>query len=433
MLSAFPGGLPHRDALDAVVADRPVFLPNRDHHGAWVNSAALQRAGISAGAPDPSDGRIERDGAGEPTGMLHEGAMGLVGAVLPQTTREREIEGLLEAQRYLHSLGITAWQDALLGSYSNLTDASAAYQSCLESGELTARVVGALWWDRNRGAEQIDELVERRARHSNEGFRATSVKIMQDGVAENFTAGMTTPYLDASGAPTDNSGLSMVDPMRLGDYVTSLDALGFQVHVHAIGDRAVREALNALEAAHRVNGASANRHHIAHVQVIHPVDVPRFAELGVTATMQPLWAVHEEQMDELTLPFLGPERGAWQYPFASLLRAGARLAAGSDWPVTSPDPLAGIHVAVNRQAPTAWGDVRRPFLADQALDVESALTAYTAGSAYVNSLDDAGRIQVGALADLAVLDRDIVAAPPSQIGEAQVVATYVGGREVFSR
>ena len=344
-----------------------------------------------------------------------------------------QVEALLEAQRYLHSLGVTAWQDAILGSYANITDASQAYAACADDGTLTARVVGALWWDRSRGAEQVDELVERRRLWTRERFRPTTVKIMQDGIAENFTAGMLAPYLDGAGPTTDNAGLSMVEPEALKSHVTALDAAGFQVHVHAIGDRAVREALDAFAAAGDANGQGDQRHHIAHIQVIHPDDIGRFAELGVTANMQPLWATHEEQMDDLTLPFLDADRAGWQYPFASLARAGARLAAGSDWPVSSPNPLWAIHVAVNRQLPVGAGEVREPFLAAEALDVETALHAYTAGSAYVNHLDETGTIRVGALADLAVLDTDIRTCPPSEIGEARVLATYVDGVEVFAR
>jgi predicted amidohydrolase YtcJ len=430
-MAAFPGGLPRREALDGVVPDRPAFFPNRDGHGAWVNTRALDLAGIDAGTSDPADGRIERDPDGTATGVLHEGAMDLVTRMLPEDSLEDQVGALLEAQRYLHSLGITAWQDAIVGNYSHIADGCNAYQSCASNGRLTAKVVGALWWSRTGGGEQVADLVERRARLSHGNFRATSVKIMQDGVAENFTAGMTSPYLDGSGRPTDNSGLSMVDPVALREYVTELDAKAFQVHVHAIGDRAVREALDAFEAARATNGDSGNRHHIAHIQVIHPDDVGRFRELGVTANMQPLWAAHEPQMDELTIPFLGPERARWQYPFGSLAASGARLAAGSDWPVSSPDPLRGIHVAVNRSLPDDASP--EPFLAEQALDVSTALTAYTAGSAYVNHLDDTGRIMVGAAADLAVLDRDITAGPREEVGAAAVVATYVDGVAVYER
>jgi hypothetical protein len=426
-IAHFPNGAPGADRLDAVVADRPVFLANRDHHGAWVNSRALQLAGIDAAVPDPVDGRIERDASGRPLGLLHEGAMHLVDPVLPTATEDDQLAALLEAQTYLHSLGITGWQDAIIGTYANMTDASGAYVRAEAEQRLTARVVGALWWDRSRGAEQVPELVERRSRLAGERFRATSVKIMQDGIAENFTAGLTTPYLDACGHRTDNTGLSFVDPVALAEHVRELDRLGFGVHVHAIGDRAVREALDAFQAARRRNGVTGNRHHIAHIQVIHPEDVARFAQLDVTANMQPLWAVHDAQMDEFAIPFLGPERAGWQYPFASLEASGARLAGGSDWPVSSPDPLHGIHVAVNRTSP---GSDEPPFLAEQRLDLTSALRAYTGGSAYVNGDDDGGRIAVGARADLAVVDRDLFALPVEEIASARVVQTYVGGRLV---
>lgn len=253
---------------------------------------------------------------------------------------------------------------------------------------------------------------------------------MQDGIAENFTAAMTSPYLDSCGCATANAGLSFVDPVALRSHVTELDALGFHVHFHALGDRAVREALDAVGAARTANGRRATRHHLAHLQVVHPDDLTRFAEVGAIANIQPLWAAHEPQMDELTIPFLGPERAAWQYPFGALLRAGATLAAGSDWPVSSPDPIAGIHVAVNRMEPDATDG--RVFLPEQRLDLATALAAYTAGSAHVNGVDEAGSLQAGLLADLVVLDRDIFTAPPEEIAEAKVVRTYVAGALVHS-
>ncbi|MFF1510404.1 amidohydrolase [Streptomyces sp. NPDC058326] len=424
-MESFAGGLPTRHLLDSVVPDRPVLLANRDHHGAWANSRALELAGITAGTPDPADGRIEREANGAPSGMLQEGATGLVSRLVPPSTPEDRIAGLLRAQKLLHSLGITGWQDALLGSFNGMPDPSDAYLAAAEDGSLTARVTGALWWDRERGGDQIPELVGRRDELSFGRFRAGSVKIMQDGIAENFTAAMTTPYLDGCGCATGNTGLSFVDPEALRGHVTELDALGFQVHFHALGDRAVREALDAVEAAIAVNGRRGNRHHLAHLQVVHPTDLPRFAELGAIANIQPLWAAHEPQMDELTIPFLGPERAAWQYPFGSLLRAGATLAAGSDWPVSSPNPLEGIHVAVNRREPGSEDE--RVFLPDQRIDLLTALAAYTAGAAHVNGHDDAGSLRPGHLADLVVLDRDILAGPPEGIAEAVVERTYVGG------
>ncbi|MGK4584819.1 amidohydrolase [Kitasatospora sp. HPMI-4] len=429
-LESFEGGLPTRQLLDSVVPDRPVYLLNRDHHGAWANTRALELAGLTRDTPDPSDGRIERESDGTPSGVLQEGATGLVARLLPPVTAADRLAGLLRAQSLLHSLGITGWQDALLGEFNGQPDPSDAYVTAARAGTLTARVTGALWWDRDRGAEQIPELAERRGELSHGRFRAGSVKIMQDGIAENFTAAMTSPYLDGCGCATANTGLSFVDPAALCEYVTALDALDFQVHFHALGDRAVREALDAVEAARTANGRRDRRHHLAHLQVVHPEDVPRFARIGAIANIQPLWAAHEPQMDELTIPFLGPERAAWQYPFGDLLRAGATLAAGSDWPVSSPDPLAGLHVAVNRMEPGATDG--RVFLPGQRLDLVSALTAYTAGSAHVNGHDDAGSLRPGHLADLVVLDRDILTAPAEEIAAARVLRTYVGGTLVHS-
>ncbi|MGH3355442.1 MAG: amidohydrolase family protein, partial [Nocardioidaceae bacterium] len=180
------------------------------------------------------------------------------------------------------------------------------------------------------------------------------------------------------------------------------------------------------------NGANDLRHHIAHIQIVHPDDVGRFAALGVTANMQPLWATFEPQMVDLTIPFIGPERARWQYPFGSLLRSGARLAAGSDWPVSTPDPWAGMHVAVNRRHPDGAEGEHGAFLPEQAISLADALTSYTQGSAFVNHLD-AGRITEGALADLVVLDRNPFTAPQESIAETAVVATFVAGTEVFCR
>ncbi|MFB6988044.1 amidohydrolase [Streptomyces sp. NPDC056178] len=429
-MESFDGGLPTRQLLDSVIPDRPVLLTNRDHHGAWANTRALELAGVTRESADPFDGRIEREPDGTPSGMLQEGATALVSRIVPPSTPADRLAGLLRAQELLHSLGVTGWQDALLGVFGGNPDPSDAYLTAAREGTLTARVTGALWWDRERGAEQIPELLSQRERLSHGRFRARAVKIMQDGIAENFTAAMTTPYLDGCGCATANSGLSFVDPVALRSYVTELDAHGFQVHFHALGDRAVREALDAVEAAVEAHGRRGNRHHLAHLQVVHPDDLARFARLGAIANIQPLWAAHEPQMDELTIPFLGPERASWQYPFGSLLRAGATLAAGSDWPVSSPDPIAGIHVAVNRMEPGATDG--RVFLPEQRLDLATAVAAYTAGSAHVNGHDDTGSLLPGNLADLVVLDRDIFTLPPEEIAEARVLRTYVGGTLVHS-
>jgi predicted amidohydrolase YtcJ len=428
----FPGGTPDRQTLDRVTGGRPAYLSNRDGHGAWANTRAFELAGLDARTPDPADGRIERAADGSPQGTLHEGAASLVGDLVPELTFDERLAGLLLAQRHMHARGITAWQDAIVGDYLGSPDPLPVYLAAAASGQLTARVEGALWWDRARDGSQLPDILARRERGRGPRFRANTVKIMQDGVAENFSAGMLEPYADPTGCHPHGSGLSYVDPGALLGYVTQLDALGFQVHVHAIGDRAVREALNAIEAARTANGWTDNRHHIAHLQVVHPDDVRRFAELDVTANIQGLWAAHEPQMDELTIPFIGPERTARQYVFGDLLRAGARLAAGSDWAVSSANPLRAIHVAVNRSLQGATGAQAEPFLPGQSLELAEALAAYTIGSAYVNHLDDeTGTIEPGKLADLVVLDRDPFAGPSSEIGSTGVLATFVQGEPVY--
>ncbi|MDI5973470.1 amidohydrolase [Streptomyces sp. SL13] len=430
-MEAFPGGLPTRDLLDDIVPDRPVHLVNRDHHGVWVNSRALRIAGVDARTPDPVDGRIERDRDGVPTGMLQEGAMTLVAVRMPPVTVEDQVAGLLRAQDLLHAFGVTAWQDALVGDHAGIADPTAAYLRAADSGLLTARVVGALWWDRTCGAEQIPGLLARRADNARDNLRFTTVKIMQDGVAENGTAAMLRPYRDACGCATGNSGISFVPAEDLKQHVSALDAAGFQVHFHALGDRAVREALDAVEAARAANGRRDTRPQLAHLQVVDPADVPRFARLGAIANIQALWACHEPQMDELTIPYLADGAAGHQYPFGDLLRSGAILAAGSDWPVSTPDPVQALHVAVNRRQFGA-DDGTPVFLPRQRLDLGPAVAAYTAGSAYANHLDDTGSIVPGNLADLVVLDRDFFAGPAEEIGAARVLQTFVAGHRVYA-
>jgi predicted amidohydrolase YtcJ len=429
-MEAFPGGVPTRQALDAVVPDRPVFLPNRDGHGAWVNTKALQLAGIDRSTPDPADGRIERDSSGEPSGMLQEGAAGLVSRLLPDLTEDDWYDALLLAQTHLFSCGVTGWQDAIVGWDQGEDRVLETYLRAAGNGALQANVVGALWWSRERGMDQLPELVHQRGVGQAERFRATTIKMMLDGVAENHTAAMLEPYLDHEGCATQHAGLDFIDPQELPRFVSALDGAGFQVHFHALGDRAVRNALDAIEESQRVNGKSGRRHHLAHLQVVHPDDIPRFARLSATANLQALWAAHEPQMDELTIPFLGERRSGWQYPFRSLQAAGTDLCAGSDWPVSSPNPLWAAHVAVNRRSP--GGADSDPFLPEQALDLPSFLAAYTSGSARVNGLDGVtGSIQEGLDADFAVVDADLAHIADHEIGDAAVVQTWARGEVVY--
>ncbi|HET7900809.1 MAG TPA: amidohydrolase [Candidatus Nanopelagicales bacterium] len=430
-MECFPGGLPSKDDLDRAVPDRPVFLFNKDVHGAWVNSKALELGGITRDTPDPSDGRIERDADGEPTGMLHEGAAYTYNdRIVPEPDRIEWESAILEAQEHLHALGITGWQDAWV-----TPGTLAAYRSLSDDGRLTARVVGALWWDRHRGLEQIDDLLDERERAGGGGtFFPTTVKIMTDGVLENYTGALLEPFCDGCGGHTDNHGLAYVERELLAEAVTRLDSLGFQVHMHAIGDRAVRNSLDAVAAARAANGRTDNRHHIAHIQVVQPSDIPRFAELDVIANCQTYWAKNDPQMEELTVPFLGEERMLLQYPFEGIRRAGARLAMGSDWSVTTANPLTQLEVAITRSDP---GQRDLPaFLPDERLPLDDAFDAFTAGSAYLNHDADAGTLEVGKRADLAVLDHDVLvdgfaANGQNPIDDASVVLTVAAGRVVY--
>jgi predicted amidohydrolase YtcJ len=420
-LADFPGGLARREDLDRVVADRPVFLPNRDGHDAWVNSRALEVAGITSDTPDPADGRIARAPDGTPIGTLHEGAQDLVERHIPRTSAAEMERGLLESQAYLHSLGITNWQDAIVEP-----DDHATYLRVAGRGQLTARVVGALWWDHDRGLEQIDEHEARRADGPVGRYAATSVKLMVDGIVENGTAALLDPYLDGHGGATANRGLAFIDPDTLRDAVRRLDALGFQPHFHALGDRAVRIALDAVEAARQANGWSDTRPHLAHLQLVHPDDLPRFRRLGALANVQALWAVHEGQMDALTLPLLSADAATRQYPLRSFRRHGVTVVMGSDWSVSTPDPFAQIGIAVNRVLP-GHEDTHPRFMPDEAIELTEALVAFTAGSAHASHLDEAGTIAIGRVADLAVLDRDLFDRGAGGIADTRVVATFVGG------
>ena len=435
-MDAFPGGTPTRQALDAIVPDRPVFLENRDHHGAWVNSRALELAGLDSETADPADGRIEREPDGAPSGTLHEGAMSLFDGVRPRATAEQAYAGLLAAQAHLLSCGITAWQDAAVGEFMGSPDTVPTYQRALREGTLRVRVRGAQWWNREAGEAQLETILARRdeaaASADPARFSLGSVKVMVDGVAENFTAAMHECYRDHHGHPTDNRGISFFDPNEMADFVTALDGAGVQVHFHALGDRAVTEALDAVERALATNGQMGNRHHLAHLQVVRPEDVPRFAALGATANIQALWACHEEQLDTLTLPFLTDGADQHHYPFGDLAAVGAGLAAGSDWPVSSADPLQAIHVAVNRVS----ADGERPPLGDlrQKLTLTQALNAYTQGTARINHLDQVtGWLLPGYFADLAILDRNLFDQDPARLHEARVDETWIEGERVYRR
>lgn len=435
-MDAFPGGTPTRQMLDEIVPDRPVLLENRDHHGAWANTRAFALAGITADTPDPADGRFEREADGTPAGTAHEGAMSLFGDVRPRPTLDQAYAGLLAAQQHLISYGITAWQDAAVGEFMGSPDTVPVYLRAARDGALKVRVRGAQWWNREDGDAQLGPILARRdevARQCDpDRLSLASVKVMVDGVAENFTAAMHECYRDHHGDATDNRGISFFDPRDMARFVAALDAAGMQVHFHALGDRAVTDALDAVEYARERNGASGNRHHLAHLQVVRSEDVARFAPLEATANIQALWACHEDQLDTLTLPFLADDAEDHHYPFGELVASGARLAAGSDWSVSSPDPVQAIHIAVNRRSPHS--DLPHLGPESQRLTLAQALDAYTRGTARVNHLDHAtGRIEPGYYADLAILDRNLFELAPEDLHTARVDETWIGGERVYAR
>jgi predicted amidohydrolase YtcJ len=254
---------------------------------------------------------------------------------------------------------------------------------------------------------------------------AGTVKIMQDGVMENYTAALLEPYL----IPSKSRGIPMVDPEKLKTAVTQLDAAGFQVHFHAIGDAAIRQSLDADEAARKSNGDLGHRHHISHLQLIDAADIPRFRELGVVANFQPLWAYADEYITELTIPFLGPERSAHMYPIGSVQKSGATVAFGSDWSVSSPNPFEEMETAVTRLG--ALGETTEPFLPEEAITLPEAIAAFTINAAYTNRLDkDTGSIEAGKSADLVVLDRNLFEIPASEMSDVKALVTLFEGKPV---
>jgi len=423
LMSAFgPGGQARRQLIDAVVPDRPVLLSSSDGHTHWANTKALELAGITHDTPDPRDGRIDRDPrTGEAIGSLQEGAGERVAAQVPPPTAAEREAALAYALKLLNGYGITAMQDAAVSE-----DDLKTYRALERRNELTMRVVAAIWWERNQGLEQIDRIERLRSEYASSLVDPGTVKIMQDGVLENYTGVLLQPYLKK---PGNVRGIPMVEPTLLKQVVTRLDAAGYQVHFHAIGDGAVRQALDAIEAARRSNGDLGHRDHISHLELVDPADVPRFRELGVIANFQPLWAFADEYITKLTIPFLGPDRSARLYPIGTLYRSGAVVAFGSDWSVSSANPLEEIQVAVTRMGPA--GETRTPFLPGERINLPEALAAFTINAAYTNRLEKTtGSIEVGKDADLIVLDHNLFAVPAAAIDKSRVLVTLFEGRPV---
>jgi predicted amidohydrolase YtcJ len=430
--SAFlPSGQPTRAVLDAAVPDRPAFLTNNSQHMGWANSRALALAGIDADTPDPANGRIERDDAGRPTGVLQEAAMDLVRQVIPPPSVEEQGENLLAAMREMQRHGVTAFEEA--AARPGFIDAYAALARA-DRIEMRARI--CQWFDpAGDDTAQLQVAV-----HWRETFAATKVdagcvKIVLDGAYGSHTVALQEPYHDEP--ERFGNGKLFVDPERLRRVVTQLDAAGFQVHVHALGDGAVRAALDAFEAARTANGLRDSRHTLAHLALIDDGDLRRFRELGVVANMSPVWNRPDPWETVFAPRMFGPERSAKLYRTRSLLDAGVVLVWGSDWPVTGVDALDGIETATTRRYPggrTPEGAVDASWIPEQRVTLPEAITAYTAAGAYLLHAENVrGTIATGKLADLVVLSGNLFAVPPLAIHALDVDLTMIGGKPVFER
>ena len=429
-MDLFPNGLPDKKLIDSVIPSRPVILKSATGHQLWVNSAALEMAGIDSESIDPPRGRIDRyPGSSVPSGSLQENsAMNLVLDARPPYSEEQMVAALQFGQFYLNQYGVTSVQDALLKLDGNEAYVGGpTYMTLEESGNLTLKVSGAIVWNTDLGMEQISRIIEARERFNTRRLKARSVKIWLDGVLEVHTAALLEPYSDKEDGTT---GELLIPPKMLKEVITKLDALDFQIHFHAIGDAAIRASLDAIEVARSINGEKDNRHHISHIQLFNPADIPRFAELGVAANFQPYWAWADKFITELTIPKLGKERSQWLYPIKSLLDSGALVVFGSDWFVSSGNPLLGIETAITRRDPLT--NESAPFLDHQRVGLSAALKAYTLNSAYINFIEhETGSIEVGKQADLTVLDKNLFDLKSSEISEASVLLTLIDGERVY--
>lgn len=421
-LPVFPQANPRKEDLDALVSDRPAVLSSADGHSAWANSRALELAGVTKDTADPAGGRIERDPkTGEPTGTLRESAAGLLEKLVPELGLEDYIKGLRAGLRLANRFGIASIIEASAGE--KILDAYAALD---RSGELSVRVLASLHVDTGKGTAEVERLVKLRQAYRGARLKSTAAKIFADGVMEPHTAALLEPYIDRPG----DRGTPLLEPEAFNTLAAALDAADFQIHVHAIGDRAIRMSLDAFEAAGRANGFRDMRHHIAHLELIDPADIPRFKRLGVAANFQALWAYADPYITDLTIPILGPGRSRWLYPIGSVAGTGAVIAGGSDWSVSSMNPLEAIQVALTRRGPDdPPGDA---WIPEEKVDLETMLRAYTINGAWLSHDEKArGSLEPGKAADVIVLTRNLFETPPSEIGRVRILLTLLDGREVF--
>ncbi|MBX9720884.1 MAG: amidohydrolase [Candidatus Obscuribacterales bacterium] len=414
---------PEKALLDELVPDRPAYLVSSDGHSSWVNSKALELAGVTAFTPDPTGGRIERIAdKRDPSGTLREAAMDLVDKLVPKPDDEQHREAALAVQKKFNKLGIVGVQDASVDEPS-----LKAYASLDDSNLLTMRVSAAMHLEPEKGEGQIATFKTWRDKYDGNLLRARSVKIFADGVIESKTAAMLEPY---TGGDEKDTGILEFAPNLFKWYACKLDAAGFQIHIHAIGDRAVRTALDAIEIAQKINGRSDKRHHIAHLELIDAKDVNRFRDLNVTANFQPYWAFRDKYVSEMTEPILGAERSNRLYQIGSLFRSGATVVGGSDWTVTTVNPFDAIQVAVTRCGLNETAD--KVFIPEERVTLPEILAAYTINGAWLGHWEkESGSIEVGKSADIIILDTNIFAVPPSEIHKTKVLWTLFKGRAVY--
>ncbi len=416
--------------LDSMLPNRPLLLNGSDGHTVWANSPALTAAHITAATKDPVGGRIERDAAGRPTGTLRDTAADLVMAGKPADSLDHEAALLNQALDSMRAIGITSVQDAAVDEH-----VMQIYKRLYDTHRLNMRVRGSLVLKnlRDPAADLVAEAVKFRAQWAIDPdfLRADAVKIFADGVIEypSQTAALLEPYLDAQGRPTNNRGPSYFDQDNLNRIVSAADAAGLTVHFHAIGDGAVRSALDAFEDARRRNGATDNRGQIAHLELIDPADFPRFKELGVIANFQLLWAERGDYIDGATVKYIGPRRARYLYPARSLRDAGALIAGGSDWGVSSFNAFDAMEHAVTR----AHARGQPPLLPEQSITLQDAVDAYTINAARALKQErTTGSLETGKRADFIVLDRDIFAIDAFDLHDTLVLSTYLDGREVYA-
>lgn len=409
------GELPHRSWIDSVTPEHPVFINRLDGHMRLANSAALRAAGVGRTTADVSGGEIVRDANGEPTGVLKDNAMALVARVQPAPTPELEDRALDAAMKHVAEQGVTSVHH--MGTWNEL----AVFQRAHEAGRLRTRIYAAVplaSWTRLR------DTIAARGR-GDDWLHIGALKAFVDGSLGSHTAAFHEPFTDAPG----DTGLLVTEPEELRTWIRDADAAGLHPVVHAIGDRAISLLLDMFAQAAEANGQRDRRFRIEHAQHIAPRDIPRFARLGVIASMQPYHAIDDGRWAERVI---GPERIRTTYAFRSLLDAGATVAFGSDWFVAPPTPLEGIYAAVTRQTL----DDRNPggWVPEQKITVEEALRAYTSAGAFAEFAEARkGTLERGKLADLVLLDRDLTRIAPETIRDAKVVLTMVGGRVVFER